>query len=249
MSKGGFPLETGDAGAGRGNPVATAIPAGDPRQQASSTAGAVVILGGCAASVSERHCASRRNVGGDSKRRRQERGRRHGGSVSRTEAWRAACRRHPARNAAVRAAGTGGERAGGHRAYRDERAARRLTLPVPPDSLPAADAKPPTEAPNGASWAADQAPPRSTAAEPTKNPHPVRYLSATRKGGGEQEKRGVGAPPCGTERATGPASGGTVPPCGEAAKKAAAKHINARNNVGQCASPCARNAGELETPA
>ena len=69
MSKGGFPLETGDAGAGRGNPVATAIPAGDPRQQASSTAGAVVILGGCAASVSERHCAVWRNVGGDSRRR------------------------------------------------------------------------------------------------------------------------------------------------------------------------------------
>lgn len=34
----------------------------------------------------------------------------HGGSVSRTEAWRAACRRHPARNAAVSAAVTGGER-------------------------------------------------------------------------------------------------------------------------------------------
>lgn len=34
----------------------------------------------------------------------------HGESVSRTEAWRAACRRHPARNAAVSAAGTGGER-------------------------------------------------------------------------------------------------------------------------------------------
>lgn len=249
MSTGGFPLETGDAGAGRGNPVATAIPAGDPRQQASSTAGAVVILGGCAASVSERHCASRRNVGGDSKRRRQDRVRRHGGSVSRTEAGFAECRRHPAKPAAVSAAVTGGERDGGQRAYRDGKAARRLTLPVRPDSLPAADAKPPTEAPAGASWAADQAPPRSTAAEPTKYPHAVRHLSATRKGGGEQDKRGVGAPPCGTERATGPASGGTVPPCGEAAKKAAAKHINARNSVGQCGSHRWRNAGELETPA
>lgn len=34
----------------------------------------------------------------------------HGGSVSRTEAGFAECRRHPAKPAAVSAAGTGGER-------------------------------------------------------------------------------------------------------------------------------------------
>ena len=69
----------------------------------------------------------------------------HGGSVSRTEAWRAECRRHPARNAAVSAAGTGGERDGGQRAYRDGIAARRLTLLVHPATLPAGAAPPPWE--------------------------------------------------------------------------------------------------------